>query len=137
MGMADSHIISGLKAKQEEIRRRISELEKQIKACRSDLATISDALRIFGEPSKYAKEGRLFDRGERARIIFDALRQAPDGLDTKELAIVVMKAKGFALDERGLSDMRRLICIGMQRFRTKGRVQQGEMRDGVTVWRLV
>jgi hypothetical protein len=110
--------------------RRISELEKQIKACRSDLATISDALRIFGEPSKYAREDRLFDRGERARIIFDTLREAPDGLDTKELAVIVMKAKGLDLDETELSDLRRLICRGMQRFRTKGRVRQGEMRDG-------
>ena len=97
---------------------------------------ISDALRIFGEPNKYAKEDRLFDRGERARIIFDALREAPDGLDTKELAVIVMKAKRFDLDETELSDLRRLICIGMQRFLSKMRVKQGEMRDGVRMWRL-
>ena len=89
-----------------------------------------------GDPQKYAKEDRLFDRGERARIIFDALREAPDGLDTKELAVIVTKAKGLDLDDTELSDMRRLICIGMQRFRTKGRVRQGELRDGVRVWRL-
>ena len=117
--MAEFHVVGGLKAKQEEIRRRVADLEKQIKACRSDLATISDALRIFGEPTKYAKEDRLFERGERARIIFDAIREAPDGLDTKELAVIVMKAKGLDLDESELSDLRRLICIGMQRFLSK------------------
>lgn len=134
--MAESHVISALKSKQDEIRRRIADLEKQVKACRSDLATISEALRIFGEPDKYAKEDRLFDRGERARIIFDALREAPAGLDTKELAAIVMKAKGLDLDESEFSALRRHIGIGMQRFLAKGHVLQGEMRDGVRVWRL-
>ena len=134
--MAESHVVSGLKAKQDEIRRQIRDLEKKLKDCRADLHTISDALRIFGDPQKYAKEYRLFDRGERARIIFDALREAPSGLDTKELAVIVMKAKGLDLGETELSDLRRLICIGMQRFLSKGRVKQGEMRDGVRVWRL-
>ena len=73
MGMADSQYHKRIEGEEEEIRRRLLELEKQVKACRADLATISDALRIFREPEKYAKEDRLFDRGERARLIFDAL----------------------------------------------------------------
>lgn len=50
--MAEPHVINALRAKQDEIRRRIADLEKQVTACRSDLATISEALRIFGEPKR-------------------------------------------------------------------------------------
>jgi uncharacterized coiled-coil DUF342 family protein len=49
------HVISGLKSKQHDIRMRISELENQIKACRCDLVSISEALRIFGDPDAYVK----------------------------------------------------------------------------------
>jgi hypothetical protein len=92
--MAETHAVSGLKAKKEEIRCRISELENDIKACRSDLVTISEALRIMGDED-YAKPEALFGRGELAKIIFDALRDAPDGLEIKALADVVMKANGL------------------------------------------
>jgi hypothetical protein len=73
--MVEFHVVSGLKAKQEEIRRRISELEKQIQTCRGDLRTILEALSIFGKPERYAKGDRLFGRGESSKTILDALRQ--------------------------------------------------------------
>ena len=43
----------------------------------------------------------------------------------------MMKAKRFDLDETELSDLRRLICIGMQRFPVEMRVKRGEMRHGL------
>jgi hypothetical protein len=59
--MAELIIISGLKSKQEEIRKRIADLEKQLQAARKDFLTISDALRVFGEPQSYAKTERPSD----------------------------------------------------------------------------
>ncbi|MGO9475832.1 MAG: hypothetical protein ACLPWS_20860 [Rhodomicrobium sp.] len=59
----NEHVISGLKAKQHDIRARKSELEGEIKACRCDLVSMSDALRIFGDPDAYAKPEALFGRG--------------------------------------------------------------------------
>ena len=43
---------------------------------------------------------RLFRRGEITGLALEALRAAPDGLDTRELATAVMRAKGFDVDER-------------------------------------
>jgi hypothetical protein len=134
--MAEPLVISGLKSKQEEIRKRIADLEKQLQAARKDFYTISDALRVFGEPERYAKPQRLFGRGERARIIFDALLTSPDGLDTKEIAAVLVKEKGLVLNDAELRDFERHTGIGMHNFVVRGRIQKGEMRDGVRVWRL-
>jgi hypothetical protein len=80
------HVISGLKAKQVDIRRRISDLENEIKACRGDLVAISESLRIFGDPDAYAKPQAMFGRGDLSRTIFRALRNAQDGLDALTLA---------------------------------------------------
>jgi len=63
--MAEPPVVSGLRAKQDEIRRRIRSLLMQLKACRADFAAMDRALYIFGEPAKYPKRPRLFGRGAR------------------------------------------------------------------------
>ena len=68
--MAESHVVSGLRAKREEIQKRIAVLEKQLQACRKDFLAISEALRVFGEAQGHAKPDRLFGRGERATGVF-------------------------------------------------------------------
>ena len=79
------HVISGLKTKQWEIRRRISELEGEIKTCRLDLVSISESLRIFGDPEAYVKPEALFGRDDHA------LRTSPDGLDLQALTGIVAR----------------------------------------------
>ncbi|MGO9170481.1 MAG: hypothetical protein ACLP7P_00740 [Rhodomicrobium sp.] len=68
--MSDTHVVSGLKAKQHEIRRRISDLEGEIKSCRLDLVSISETLRIFGDPEAYTKPEALFGRGDLEHFMF-------------------------------------------------------------------
>src|SRR5271157_4764093 len=96
--MTDSHIISGLKAKQEEIKKTISNLKKQVREAQLELSTISKTLRIFGENPRTGGD-KLFRRGELPRIIFDALREAKRGLDIEEIAGAVMRAEGIEADD--------------------------------------
>ncbi len=60
--MAESHVISGLKAKQEEIKKRISKLKREIKENQAELAAVSKTLLIFGEKPR-AGWNRFFRRG--------------------------------------------------------------------------
>jgi hypothetical protein len=131
------HVISGLKTKQWEIRRRISELENQIKACRLDLIAISEALRIFGDPEAYVKPEALFGRGDLSRTIFGALRTNPDGLDTRALAETVMQANEFNMDDTKLATtVRNRVNNAMYRYLNKGEVINRKMPDGTRVWRI-
>src|SRR3974390_3002506 len=98
------HVISGLKAKQIDIRRRISDLENEIKACRADLVAISESLRIFGDPEAYAKPKAMFERGDLSRIIFGALRASMDGLDARALAEIVAQANNFDMNDAKLAE---------------------------------
>jgi hypothetical protein len=65
--MSESHVVSGLKAKRDEIKRAVFEYQQKIKAARADLATINEALSIFGEssgePRTYFQRDQIFDRG--------------------------------------------------------------------------
>ncbi len=135
--MTDTHVVSGLKAKQHDIRTRISELENEIKACRLDLVAISETLRIFGDPEAYVKPEAMFGRGDLARTIFDALRGSPDGLDLHALADIVVKANGYDMNDAQLAaTVRNRVNNAMYRYMNKGDVINRKKRDGVRVWRI-
>ena len=133
--MAEPHVISGLKAKQDEIKKRISDLKKQIRAAQLELSTISKTLRIFGENPRTGGD-KLFRRGELPRIIFDALREAKGGLDIEEIAGAVMKAEGIEADNaETIAIVRQRCTMTMYRYYDKGRIVK-ERRGAVRVWRL-
>lgn len=135
--MAESHIISGLKAKQHEIRRRISELEDEIKVCRCDLVSISETLRIFGDPDAYVKPEALFSRGDLARTIFDALRGSPEGLDLRQLTDIVAKANNLDLNDTKLSPIvRTRVNNALYRYMNKGEVINRKGPHGTRIWRI-
>ena len=80
----------------------------------------------------------MFTHGELSRIMSGALRETLDGLDTKELTAIAMRAKGFDLEDGVLvSAIRYRVGVAMQRYRAKGRVLLGEMRSGVRKWRVM
>ncbi len=133
----NEHVISGLKAKQHDIRVRIGELENEIKACRCDLVAISETLRIFGDPEAYVKPEAMFGRGDLSRAIFDALRDAPDGLDIKALFEIVMRANGFDLADVVLAALvRNRVSAALYRYMHKGEVINRKRPDGTRAWRI-
>jgi hypothetical protein len=135
--MSESHVISGLKAKQHEIRRRILELEDEIKVCRCDLVSISEALRIFGDPDAYVKPEALFIRGDLARTIFDALRGSLEGLDLHALVDIVAKANNLDMDDAKLAPIvKTRVNNALYRYMNKGEVINRKGPHGTRIWRI-
>jgi hypothetical protein len=135
--MSESHVISGLKAKQHEIRRRISELEDEIKVCRTDLVSISGTLRIFGDPDAYVKPEALFSRGDLARTIFDALRGSFEGLDVHQLTEIVAKANNLDMEDAKLAPIvKTRVNNAMYRYMNKGEVINRKGPHGTRIWRI-
>ena len=97
--MAEPHVISALKAKQDEIKKRISALKKEIKAQRTELEAVTKVMRMF-EATPRTEGNRLFKRGTVSRLIFDALRANPEGLDAHQLADFIIKEEGFDSNDR-------------------------------------
>ena len=80
---------------------------------------------------------RLFARGELPMLCNDALEAAPDGLSTRQLALIVIDAKGLDARDRHLrtSIAYRLVQV-MRRQEKQRRVKRIGKRDGAIVWRL-
>ena len=61
--MSEPHVISALKAKQEEIKKRISALKKEIKAQRNELETVTKVMRMF-EATPRTERATDYSKGE-------------------------------------------------------------------------
>jgi hypothetical protein len=121
--MAETHVISALRAKRAEVSGYIHELEKKVKTWRARLAHIDATIKIFSpeidpeaiRPLRTYRRSGYFKKGEFARLCLDELRKA-DGQPITTAAIVagLIRAKGLpddsalavVLTERVLSYLR-------------------------------
>jgi hypothetical protein len=137
--MPEIRTVTTLKRKRDEISASIKLYDRQLAQARSDLAHVTAAIRIFeasGRPSdiaRYVDTYRLFKRGEPWAICAAALAKAKGPLDTRELALCLMRAKGMDVADtvlaKGLTN-RLIHSLGMQEQR--GRVRRDGKRKGVT-----
>jgi hypothetical protein len=140
--MAESQTLVVLRNKRTEIERAIAAYEKKIEAAKLDLAHVNATLRMFEAPEGrtefpvYVDTLRLFKRGEIVAICKKALAEEGQ-LDTRELALRVIRAKG--LDE-GDSVLRTSITyriVQAMRLQAKrGRVRSPGKRGAVRMWAI-
>ena len=105
--MAETHVISALRAKRAEVSGYIHDLEKKAKTWRARLAHIDATIKIFSPetdpdaipPRRTYRRSGYFKKGELARLCLDELRKA-EGQPITTAAIVagVIKAKGLPDD---------------------------------------
>jgi hypothetical protein len=103
--LAEPQIVNTLRSKRNELERIIASYEKATEAARRDLAHVNATLQLFereGVPNAYPSRMnliRVFRRGEIFAICKAALWQAPIGMDTRELALAVLTAKGVDIQD--------------------------------------
>jgi hypothetical protein len=137
--MAEVRTVTTLTRKRAQIAASIKLYMRQLAQARLDLAHVEATIRIFaasGKPSdiaRYVDTFRLFKRGERWAICSTALaKHGP--LDTRELALALMRAKGMDTADtmlaKGLTN-RLIHSLRMQEHR--GKVRRDGKRKGVTI----
>ena len=105
--MAETHVISALRAKRAEVSGYIHDLEKKVKTWRARLAHIDATIKIFSPetdpeaipPRRTYRRSGYFTKGEMARLCLDELRKA-DGqpITTATIVAGLIKAKGLPDD---------------------------------------
>lgn len=141
--MAEPQIVTTLRNKREQIEQAITLYEKKLAQARADLAHVNATLRMFESPDArtefpvYVDTLRLFKRGEIVTICKKAL--AEEGpLDTRELALRVIRAKGLDEGDRVLRTSITYRIVQAMRLQLKrGKVESPEKRSGVRLWRAL
>jgi hypothetical protein len=141
--MADPQIVNTLRTKRNDIERAIVAYEAKIEAARIDLMHVNAVLHLYEhgrEPTQFPVHmgvARLFKRGELVALCLEALRGSPAGLDTRELAQHVMRAKGLDGADRVLRNtIAYSIMNAMRRQWKLNKTTSPEKRRGVRLWNL-
>lgn len=141
--MAEIRTVTTLKSKRDEILASIKLYERQVEQARADLAHINAVIRVFeatGDPKdmpRYVDVHRLFTRREKWDLCAQALSQNGE-MTTKELALHVVRAKGF--DEKDGVLLRAVSMQLVQSLRMqakRGRVAMTGKRKGICIWTAV
>jgi hypothetical protein len=107
--MAESHVITGLKARRASIAAEIDELERQRRALLVNLRHVDGALKVMGfEGNPEAIESRrkrrsMFRKGELRRFILNAERERGAHISHREIAAVILHKMGWEDDGELLS----------------------------------
>jgi hypothetical protein len=139
--MADPQVVTTLRRKRYDIQAAIEAYEAKIETAKHDLAAVNATLRLFelsGETLQfpaYVDLGRLWKRGEIVAVCREALA-AEGPLDTRELAVHVLRAKGMDEGDKVLRQtvaFRIVQALGIAAKR--GTIGDGGKRRGVRLWR--
>lgn len=140
--MSEPIAVLALRRKRDQISGTIAHYERLIREAEHDLAHVNAALRLFevtGEAADlppYVDLNRLLRRGETTKICMDALvSEGP--LDTRQLALRIIEAKGLSKADKVLAQSVALRVVQTLRMRARrNKVECITKTKGVCVWRL-
>ena len=122
--MSEPIAVLALRRKRDQISGTIAHYERLIREAEHDLAHVNAALRLFevtGEAADlppYVDLNGLLRRGETTKICMDAL--AEEGpLDTRQLALRIIKAKGLSERDKVLAQSIALRVVQTLRMRAR------------------
>jgi hypothetical protein len=139
--MAEIRTVTTLVTKRDEIERAIAGYESRLAQAKADLSHVNACIAIFeahDDPTgsrAYVDTHRLFARGEMMRLCKDGLASGPK--TTKELALIVMAAKGLDIGDKVLARVMALRLVHALRQQWKRGHLAGEGKvKGARVWAL-
>jgi hypothetical protein len=138
--MDDADIIASLKAKRTAILSEAATLEERLRQIRVSVDHIDGTLALYGlDPFPKItgrRAGLRFHRAELPRTILRLLRDAPNGLTTRNMAERIVAAKEWdGADDKLLGALIQRIGGALYKLKQRGYVESA-LETGGWVWRL-
>ena len=139
--MSDPQVINTLRTKAAGLAKNIRKLERALEQAKVDQAHINASVRLFEAPEHgeqfplHFSLGRLYQVREVGKLCQEALATGP--MDTRELALYAMRAKGLDDTDKHLRSSVALRIVHALRLQEKrGKVQRVGKSGNATVWRM-
>lgn len=133
--------VAGLVDKRREIAGRIEHAQRELRALVADLDHIDAAIRIFdpdadiGPAKRYPAAHAAF-RGEMARFVMSAFRQAKAPLTSLEITKRVMAGRGLKADPKTTVLIRKRVGACLGKLKAKGIVCEVPLAGEYKGWEL-
>ncbi len=140
--MSEPHVIGALRKKRSELGGVVNQLEQRLVKHRADLAHLDATMLLFDpdvrpreiHPRRQRARSAWFRPGECLRLIYDELRNAPQPVTTRELAVRIMGVKAMPMDDDRRRELIQKTILGSLN-RAKETIARIETA-GVVAWRL-
>lgn len=139
--MDHPNTVSGLIDKRREIAGRIEHAQRELRALVADLDHLDAAIRIFdpdadiGPAKRYPAAHGAF-RGEMARFVMSALREAKAPLTSLEIANGVMQGRGLTPDPKTTILIRKRVGACLWKLQASGVARSVPMAGEYKGWEL-
>ena len=143
--MADSHVLSGLVSKRQELSGEVGQLLSKVKTIKADVDVLDAAIKIIDpsydlrklKPKKSRSKNAFFEHGESTRFVLDSLRCSNAPLSTVELADQAARMKGLDTTKIDYKALKACVLTTLSRQRIRGVVVEvGRATDGTIEWEL-
>jgi hypothetical protein len=140
--MENEHVLGGLTRKRAEIAGQIEHTQAALRRLVTDLDAIDAAIRIFDpeadigaiKAKAYPPRHAAF-RGEMMRHVMGCLRVATEPVTSRDIATVVMKARGLNPDDAGLAvTIRKRVGACMWKLKQAGYAREVPIAGELKGW---
>lgn len=131
--MKNQLAIEGLRVKLNEISNALRACEQRIAQLTADKATIHAALKVMGSDSNEGAVSLGIQRGAFSRTILEVLRDAPEPLTVREIALGLARKGGKELDGAALALVVARVRNAVPRMSEQ---LEGELQGRTTFWSI-
>lgn len=142
--MENERVLGGLYRKRAEMADLLAAARTEVDRLAAALASVEATIRMFvpDAPLPRLRQRRpphphAAYHGGLSRPIVEALRGAPSGINTRNLAFLVLKARGLPTDDKAfVTSMKQRVAGSLRQLRERGVVASEARGDGQTWWRI-
>lgn len=142
--MAESHVVSGLVSKREEIAGQISTFQAEIGRLQSSLSHLDNTIKLFSpqydlrtiKGKRSYTKSKNFERGEAQRMTLDVLREFKNPLCSREIVDELLERKNIESNTTTIVNLQKNILTILHSLEKRNIIVQVDNAGGALKWKI-
>lgn len=142
--MAESHVVSGLLSKREEIAGQITTIQAEIGRLQGALTHLDNTIKLFSpqydlrtmKGKRTYTKSKNFERGEAQRMTLDVLRELKKPLCSREIVDELLERKNIEPNSTTVVNLQKNILTILHSLEKRKIIVQVDNAGGSLKWRI-
>lgn len=144
MNMAESHVVSGLLSKREEIAGQITTIQAEIGRLQGALTHLDNTIKLFSpqydlrtiKGKRTYTKSKNFERGEAQRMTLDVLRELKKPLCSREIVDELLERKKIESTTANIVNLQKNILTILHSLEKRKIIIQVDNAGGALKWKI-
>lgn len=142
--MAESHVVSGLLSKREEIAGQITTIQAEIGRLQGSLTHLDNTIKLFSpqydlrtiKGKRTYTKSKNFERGEAQRMTLDVMREFKKPLCSREIVDELLERKNIKPDTATIVNLQKNILTILHSLEKRKIIVQVDNAGGALQWKI-